>query len=200
MKRHVGVMMLGFTAALAAVVLSATGCAVFDPAVAASLGGDTAGTRGSVRVLFINNTPYRALLTAGTYDPADQTTEPDFVQFSADPTIGTLAGNAQSRILTIDCGRRFAVGSAGLLAAIERNLPDANADEDALLNGVGFSAAAADEDDAGEATEGLAPPVEFTIGEDFICNSLLIVRLEIDDAGDDPFVVDFSYVPSESSR
>jgi len=179
---------------------AAAGCGLFDPAFTASLGGDTAGTRGSVRVLFINNTPFRALLTAGIYDPADQHTEPDFVQFSADPTIGTLAGDSQSRILTLDCGRRFAVGSPGLLAAIERNLPDADPDADALLNGVGFSAADADDDDAGRPTEGSAPTVEFTIGADFTCNSLLIVRLEIDDSGPAPFAVDFSYIPSESTR
>ncbi|MEP0844029.1 MAG: hypothetical protein HRF43_15105, partial [Phycisphaerae bacterium] len=35
----------------------------------ASLGGNTPGQRGNVRVAFINHTPFRAVFTYGTYDP-----------------------------------------------------------------------------------------------------------------------------------
>lgn len=166
----------------------------------ASLGGDTAGGRGTVQVLFINNTPYRAIFTAGVYDPLDQATQPDFVQFSADPAVGQLEGDATSEAVTLACARTFSVGGAELIALIRANRPDADVDEAAMAAGVGFSSAGAGEADGDQPTEGKARPASFLIGADFPCNALLIVRLEIDDTGDSPFRVDFSYIPSESSR
>ena len=76
----------------------------------ASLGGDQAGDRGTIRAVFINNTPHRAVFTSGTYDQLDSGTRPDFVQFSADGDL-TLDGDTSSDIGALDCARVFAIGS-----------------------------------------------------------------------------------------
>ena len=52
--------------------LLAGGCAIPLDNLTASLGGSTAAARGTVRVLFINNTPHRAVFTYGTFDQTDQ--------------------------------------------------------------------------------------------------------------------------------
>jgi len=193
--------LLAIAAILSVGILWATGCGV-DVLLnqTASLGGETAGLRGTVRVVFINNTPFRAIFTAGTYDQTDKSTQPDFVQFAADPQVGLLEGDDQSRALELRCARVFSVGGDELLALIRCNLPDADLDEDASIEGVAFSDAKLDDDDAGQATEGKAAPLVVKIGADFPCNALLIVRLEFNDLGPEPFLVDFSFIPSEEDR
>lgn len=189
-------------------VLFATGCGLLVTALSgcgenllyltASLGGYTAGERGALGVLFINNTPHRAVFTFGSYDPADQFSEPDFDQFGpADPT-RTLDGNGVSEILTFECARTFSLGSPGLLTLIEENPPDRTPDETALVEGVGFFDVSGDNGEGEQV--GVAAPFEARLGVDFPCNALLIFRLEIDDLGPDPFRVDFELITSESQR
>ena len=83
---------------------------------------------------------------------------------------------------------------------IRRNRPDADLDDQAAIDGVAFSEADLGEEEAGLATEGRADAAEFLIGVDFPCNALLIVRLEHNDVGPRPFLIDFSFIPSESDR
>ena len=184
----------------------------------ASLGGATAGERGKVGVLLINNTPHQAVLTLGTFDYGDNqqlagqpVLEPDFEQFGLGPPARILEGNSTSEILSIECGRVFSVGGPRLLALIGEDLSDADdgatselALPVALFEGVEFFSAAAEEPDQeapGEPiSEGSAPPLEALLGVDFPCSALLILRLEFDDLGPDPFRVDFELIPSESGR
>ncbi|MFQ5414890.1 MAG: hypothetical protein ACE5E6_10575 [Phycisphaerae bacterium] len=184
-------------AAAALVMLVAAGCGDFVLNQTASLGGSSPGSRGSVRVVFINNTPHRAVFTAGGFDPADQAFAPeDFVQFSSGGGGMTLDGDSQSDILTMTCARVVGVGSPTLLELIDRNLPDAEVDAAAFVTGVRFV-----NGDAGDEPVGTAPPLEALIGVDFPCNALLIFRLEFDDSpGGDPFRVDFDVIPAASSR
>ena len=85
------------------------GCVDFFANQTASLGGDVAGRRGTVRVLFINNTPYRAVFTYGTYDQTDTSFVPDFAQFALDGGTTLDAGQASS----VAAGNAEAFAQAG---------------------------------------------------------------------------------------
>ena len=164
----------------------------------ASLGGDTAGDRGEISVVFINNTPYRAIFTAGTYDNLDQETTPDIVQVNSDSS--TLEGNTQLAPGQLSCGRVMSVGGAGLVTRIRENLADNQFDDELLFEDIRFSSAEADEEGADAATEGTAPARVSYIGSDFECGSLLIYRLEFNDVGPSPFTVELTVIPAESNR
>jgi len=197
------------TTILACVTL--TSCSPDLANLFASLGGGRPGGRGDVQVLFINNTPHRAVFTYGTYDQTDPDFEPEFFQFVLDGA-RVLDGDASSNIRGVTCGRIFSLGSATLLDLIETNLPDEDRDADAFVEGIDFYQVAEEgdedpdgEDDAEELPAdpvliGRAPAFEALLGVDFPCGALLIFYLEIDDAGPDDFRVDFQLIPAESTR
>jgi hypothetical protein len=187
-----------------AALIGVAGCGESFANLSASLGGGRAGGRGDVGVLFINNTPHRAVFTFGSYDQTDQFSKPDFKQLGLDDPGVTLDRNSSSTILSIECARVFSIGSPSLLRLIEENLPDVTLDDDAFLEGVEFFSVPPEdgdgEDTAEPVSEGVAPPFEALLGVDFPCNALLIIRFEFDDLGPDPFRTDFELIPSESSR
>ncbi len=139
---------------IAGCALLICGCENFLANQTASLGGDTAGGRGTLRVLFINNTPHQAVFTYGTYDQTDPSFVPDFAQFTREGDITLDAGEASSLVLpsalTLDvqcalsgtcltCARVFGIGSPALLRLIRDNVPTDNVgDEQAMLEGVEF--------------------------------------------------------------
>ncbi len=173
------------------------GCSVDFYNRTASLGGDVSGSRGEVQIVFINNTPFRAVFTFGTYDQTDQSSEPDFHQFAYDPDGLILEGDSTSPVGAIECARVFSIGGPRLLALIADNLPDAPVAEEALIEGVDFFSVS---DGSSGATstpvgQGAAPPFEALIGVDFPCETLIIIRFEIDDLGPAPFRVDFELIP-----
>lgn len=180
-----------------ALMFAAAGCDAILSA-SASLGGDSAGQRGTARVVFINNTPYRAVFLFGAYDDLDQNTEPQVTQFSSENV--PLEGNSQSGVANIDCSRVFSVGGKGLLQRIRENLPEDTVPMELMIEGVNFSSAPVGDDNADVATEGVAAPLDARIGVDFECNSLLVYRLEINDLGPEPFTVELTAIPSESTR
>ena len=163
----------------------------------ASLGGDTAGSRGSIRALFINNTDYRAVFTFGTYDPADRLTEADFAQFGVKDREETLDGGETSDYVSIRCGRVFGIGSQGLLDAVPVPDDPNTISDEALSEGVSFFEIA---DDADLAVIGTATPLEALLGVDFPCGALLVIYLEPADVGANEFRIDFNVIPAESTR
>ncbi len=187
-----------------AALVAMAGCGQSFANLSASLGSGRAGGRGNIGVLFINNTPHRAVFTFGSFDQTDQFSEPDFKQLGLDDPGVTLDGNSSSAILSIECARVFSIGSPSLLRLIEENLPDVTLDDDAFLEGVEFFSVPPEDGDGPETaepvSEGVAPPFEALLGVDFPCNALLIIRFEFDDVGPDPFRTDFELIPSESSR
>ena len=191
---------------LTATVSAVGGCGEFFLNQTASLGGEVAGGRGAFRVLFINNTPYRAVFTYGSYDQTDQFSAPDFAQFGLRDSARNLEGNQASSVAPgeseshIACGRVFGIGSPELLTLIEENRPDAEVMEEALVEGVEFFEIDEEEDAAEPVSVGAAPPFEALLGADFLCGDLLIIRLEFDELGPAPFRVDFEMIPSESAR
>ncbi len=185
--------------------LLGSGCTIPLDNLTASLGGNTTGARGTVRVLFINNTPHRAVFTYGTFDQTDQFSRPDFRQFGVDETSRHLDGNSESSIRPTDgqsplfCARVFSIGSPNLRSLIDENLEGVSVIDEALVDGVEFF----DIDDDGDAdanSVGFAPPFEALLGVDFPCAALLIVRFELSDLGPDPFRIDFELIQSDSTR
>ncbi len=184
--------------ALGGLCCAAMGCGSDSANLWASLGGSVAGRRGEVQVLFINNTPYRAVFAVGTYDQTDPSSEPDFSQFGHDEDGLILEGDESSPIGSLECARVFSVGGPRMLALIEDNLPDADLLEEAVVEGVHFFDVS---DEAAEPVlQGTAPAFEALLGVDFPCNALLIIYFEFDDLAADPFRVEFELIPSNSTR
>lgn len=177
--------------------LFVAGCGELWRNQTASLGGALAGTRGTIQVVFLNNTPHRAVFTYGTFDQLDSDSRPDFVQFLRDEA-PMLNGNSTSTIVTLDCGRVFSIGSPQLLNLIAENLPNAQRSEDALVSGVEFVDPA--EDGGRPVLIGTSPAFEALLGVDFPCNSLLVLRFEFDDAHPGQFRADFEVLISQSQR
>ena len=175
------------------------GCDGFLNATA-SLGGSVAGQRGNTEVLFINNTPFRAIFTFGSYDPLDNDTQPQLQQFSSDASTLNLEGNTQSDTLQVTCFRVYSIGGAGLISRVRRNLDEGQFNEGSLVEGVSFSSADAGDDLADAATEGQAAAHEALIGADFDCGALLIYRLETNDAGPEPFIIELTVINAENNR
>lgn len=167
----------------------------------ASLGGDEAGRRGEVRVVVINNTPYRAVMTLGAYDQTDRLTVPDLEQFGADANDDPLDGDATSEFRTLFCARVFSVGSSNLLAFVSENRgDDESINQEALVEGVEFHEVSTGEDADESTLVGRAAGFEALLGVDFPCNALLILHLEPNDGPGEAFRIDFSLIPSESDR
>ena len=88
----------------------------------ASLGGTTPGSRGSVKVSFINNTPYFAVFTYGIYDPINNTRTPEYQQFFADDTHTTqrLERNSTSATVTFETARVLSLGGQNMFDMLSR--------------------------------------------------------------------------------
>jgi len=166
----------------------------------ASLGGDAAGQRGVLRVIVINNTEFRPVMTFGVFDQFDRERGPDVVQIRLNEGPITLPPDGQSATLGVECGRVFSICGDELIERIEET-GLAELDEGALVSGVQFYPAADDVDpDAAPEPVGSAAPFEGLLGVDFPCGAQLIFRLEINDPGPEPFRIDFELIPANSSR
>ncbi len=165
----------------------------------ASLGGSTVGARGTVQVLVINNTPFKAAFVTGTYDQTDIDSAPAFQAFGLDAADANLDGN-EDNLTSMQCGRVFSVGSAGFLAALDNNAGLDALPEDARDEGVRFFSENLVDGVTEFVNEGFAPPIERLLGTDYDCNSLLICYLEFDDVGTDRFRIEFGVIPAESTR
>ena len=164
----------------------------------ASFGGETAGTRASAQVLFINNTPYRAVFTFAAYDDLDQNTfaadrDPGsrIFAFTDDDDGRNLDGDSFSEILTVECCRVFSVGGELMRQLIRENLPPDQIVDDALVPGVHFVDAETD-----DGALPVAEPLDLLLGLDFPCDSMIVFRFEINEVGDAGFRVDYEVIPS----
>jgi len=182
-------------------MISCTGSTVLDSFLnnTASLGGTVPGERGSVQVGFINNTPFRAIFTFGTYDPQDQNSVPEFDQFQvdADATL-RLEGNSSSAIFTFTCGRVVGVGDSGLIAriqstdAVRSNGEDINST--ALEAGIAFSDRPLDDPDADQPTAGRSDSTTTLHGTEYQADSLLIYTFEVDANEPDGFRINLDVI------
>jgi hypothetical protein len=160
----------------------------------ASFGGATAGQRGNSEVVFINNTPYRAIFTFGAYDDWDQNTQPQLLAFG--PNDRLLEGGQASDILAVQCARVYSIGGSTMRRAAENNLDDDAVSTEALVPGVFFSSAALGDEEEALPNEGVAAPLDLWIGTEFPCNSLIVYRFEVNDVGEDEFRIDYEVIPN----
>jgi len=191
-----GTPLVAVAVAACATSMTVVGCSL---AVTASLGGTTAGDRGSVRLLFINNTPDTVVFSAGTFDPLDEQSVPSLVQFGFAGSGLTLGPQSESAIGSLPCARVFSLGGSRLLALAEANDTGTALVPEASIEGARFFAESPD-GSAAPMMDGSTLPFEADLGVDFSCGALLIVRFEINDVGPSAFRIDFEFVPSESTR
>lgn len=160
----------------------------------ASLGGDTVGGRANLQVAVINNTPWRAIFTIGTYDPLYQPFAPRFRQFWNDPTTATnrLDAFTQSDTVTFNqCGRAVGVGNEELIDHILKNDTSAQQVTESsalrpLTNSVTGDPMAGvlfvDETDATLAPRAWSRGIRTLQGSEYLCGSLLIYTFEPDES------------------
>ena len=121
----------------------------------------------AMQVGFINNTPFRAIFTFGSYVPLDKETIPTaFGQLR-------LEGNTASAQQAIPCRKTVSVGGSELIRLLNENENDPRiniADPRALVRGVNFSGAPLGDPLEAEPTEGTADGLELRAGIDFTCD------------------------------
>jgi len=150
--------------------------------------------QGDITVLIINNTPYRASFSLGSYDALDR--DPpgavDFVQ-------QRVEGHTTAAVITLQCKRNVALGTADLIQRARDTDEDeaADFDPDAFSENVNFSSAPADSDLAASPTAGYAEGREVLLGVDYSCGDQLIFTLEEDATAAGGFRVDFYLLPDE---
>ncbi|MGB0715206.1 MAG: hypothetical protein ACPGXK_04965 [Phycisphaerae bacterium] len=181
-------------------LLIVAGCGEIFQNQTASLGGGVAGSGGTLKTVFINNTNERAVFTFGTYNQTDRESVPVVNQFGIEVFETNLDGGETSNLLFLPCGRVFAVGSERLLAFLENNAETDDLFPSALEPGVQLFAVDGVDDEEITTLSGTADGQEYFIGTEFNCESLLVVRIEINDPGPAPFRLDFEVVPAESTR
>lgn len=155
----------------------------------------------AIQVGFINNTPFRAIFTAGSVDQLNNDALPtNFVQLR-------LEGNSTTAQIPQPCRGVYSVGGAELVRLIElnRNSPAINiTDNAALITGVNFSAAALGDPLEAEPTEGTAVGLDSLVGVDFTCErtdirqttgtGLILYTFEQDAMAPGGFRIDFTFV------
>ncbi|MHC5111155.1 MAG: hypothetical protein ACYTHJ_14900 [Planctomycetota bacterium] len=182
---------------LAIALLGLAGCDPFFNQTA-SLGGDTAGETGTIKTVFINNTAFRAVFTFGTYNQTDRNSVPRIGQYGLEDFEINLDAGESTDVLNTPCGRVFGVGSERLLEFVDNNRDDTeDLVQEALEPGVQLYELAEGSDPV---LQGSATGTEYLLGTEFNCESLVVVRIEVNDAGGDAFRLDFEVVPAESTR
>lgn len=173
-------------AGLGAIVLtSAAGC--FPSTIWAN---QTKERTGNITLLFINNTPYRAVFTCGTWDEWDRSPGPINLEQR------NLDGNTSLAPLTLPCRRNTAIGSDLLVRrviALERDLEDSFRPEffDTVVR---FSRAPGGSDAAPLPTEGTAEGIGKLLGVDYSCGDQLVFTFEVDPDAPGGFRIDFEVI------
>ncbi len=169
-----------------------------------TLGGTVPGQRSYIQMSFVNNTPYRAIFTFGTYDPLNTDQEGplaftiQFEQFYIDPDSNyRLERNSVSQTYGFWCGRAIGVGDTALVEIIEKYeiekttggapvYPEAlrplvDEKTGAKKAGIIFSDRPLDAEDAGTHITAWASGVVTLQGADYPCESLVVYTFDLDD-------------------
>ena len=192
------ILICALTAPLASCSTTALGN-LFSPTSDFVVGGQVVPR--AIQVGFINNTPFRAIFSFGSYDQFDRDTIPTgFGQ-------QRLEGNSSSPQIAQPCRQTFSLGGAELIRLLELNQNDPTiniTDPRALIDGVNFSGAPLGDPLEAEPTEGTAEGRLVLSGVEFTCvrtdirdttgTGLLLFTFEQDATAPGGFRVDFSFV------
>lgn len=147
---------------------------------------------GNITVVFINDTPFRANFSFGTFDSLDRNppAAPTFQQ-------QRVEANTTSATQTVGCRRNFAIGTAEFLerALVTGATNTASFDADLFIEGIAFSSAAPGSDAADLPTDGTGPSFEALLGVDFTCQDQLIVTFSQDATTSTGFRVSLQVLP-----
>lgn len=147
---------------------------------------------GNITVVFINNTPFRANFSFGTFDSLDRNppSAPTFQQ-------QRVEAFTTSATQTVGCRRNFAIGTAEFLERVlvtgATNV--ASFDPDLFIEGIAFSSAAPGTDAADLPTDGIGPSFEAALGVDYTCLDQLVITISQDAAAPTGFRVDLQVLP-----
>ena len=155
----------------------------------ASLGGATPGGRGTLEIVFDNQTQYRAIFTFGVYDPQDKTSLPKYGQFVVDPAQDANEFNRGLQPMTTTtigsfspaCGRVVSFGDEEMIGRIQANdvkpFNDAPTVQAAFRPGIYFTTKPLDEDANAEETFALhLDAVISSLGVDYECDARLLFQ------------------------
>lgn len=153
----------------------------------------TAERTGNIQFVFINNTPYRASFSFGTWDSLDRD-PPGVVALQQ----LRVEANTTRQGIQLPCRRNSAIGTEEFVTRVVATSADDvdNFDPDAFDVDVHFSSAPIDSDAAALPTVGLAKGVEKLLGIDYACQDTLIFTFEQDPDAAGGFRIDFSVIAS----
>ncbi len=145
---------------------------------------------GQVEVVFINNTPFRASFSYGSWDSLDRSPGPSTLQQLR------LEGLTTSDLSELPCRRNIAIGTREFLDRVLANDGDDtdDFDPDAFVEVVNFSSADPDSDAAALPTAGTADGLEVRLGVDYSCADRLIFTFEQDPDAPGGFRIDFNVI------
>ncbi len=161
----------------------------------ASLGGNTPGSRGTVRISFVNNTPHFAVFTFGLYDPLDETGTPSFGQFfaDADNPEQRLERFSTSDVLSLRTGRVLSLGDRDFIEYMRLRSP--TVDKTTLAEGIQFlDRLAADPDVQSTLIYGFDRQV-LLLGTDFVTGAEITFTFEPDETQPGGVRVDVEIIP-----
>ena len=152
---------------------------------------------GSVTVIVINNTEYRASFTLGGYD--DLIRNPPAAADLSQQRVEALTSTAA---ITLDCVRNIAIGTDDLVQRVLDTDGDevSNFDDDAFSANINFSSAPIDSTQAALPTVGTAAGIEVLLGVDFACGDQLIFTLEQDATATGGFSIDFNVLQTDADE
>ncbi|MBU0640747.1 MAG: hypothetical protein KKB50_17930 [Planctomycetes bacterium] len=182
MKGRIAVAGVSSLLVVAAVVLPLCGCTaeLWDYL--------TEERAGNIAVTFVNDTPYRASFSFGTWDDLDRTPgATELYQLR-------LEGNTVSDVALLTCRRNMAIGTQAYLDRVldVRANDTPSFDADAFSTVVHFSSAPADAADAALPTVGTGQGIEKLLGIDYSCESQLIFTFVADPDAVGGFRIDYA--------
>jgi hypothetical protein len=146
---------------------------------------------GDITVVFVNNTPYAAAFSFGTYDAWDRSPpgQMDFQQVRVE-------ANTTNAAVTLQCARNAAVASTGLVQRATALNQPAETDfvPEQFDSTVHFSEAPSGSAIANLPTAGSALGVEKLLGVDYSCGDQLIFTFNEDPDAEGGFRIDFENV------
>ena len=154
----------------------------------------TAALDGSVVVVFVNDTPYRASFSYGTFNDLERD-PPGGMDFRQDRLAAGLTGER----ISLQCGHTLAIGTEKLLRrVIDTNIDQSGPfDKEAFSLTVNFSDAPTDSDLAAVATVGTAAGVMKLAGVDFSCGDELVFTFREDPDAAGGFRIDLQIIHDE---
>ena len=143
---------------------------------------------GDVAFTFINDTPYRAAFSFGTYNDLDRS--PGAVNLQQ----LRLEAHTTSELVVVPCARNAAIGTEGFVTRVLATDADDTPefDADAFHEWVGFSSFPTGSTGAGLADAGYAEGLEVLLGVDFSCGDQLIFTFVEDGTAPGGFRIDFA--------